>query len=165
MNWLRFNPFVWWRVRRWRSQDHMDCIMFMGACNLCQERLRFLGLPDNPKPFYAWVPASEPEPDRAPLPEARVVKKTWDSTETVEAIGRELRSGECFDCGAPGHCPHRCQMIGWCHDCDGPDCGGGCRDDRTCPKRMHVLTAGKPPWDLYPDEWSDEAVARTGGRR
>lgn len=59
----------------------------------------------------------------------------------------------CEQCGRDGHCPHRCQMHSWCHDCDGDNCGGGCRDDKTCPKRMRVIETGEYPWDLYPDEW------------
>lgn len=42
---------LWWRVKHWRAKDHMDCICFLGACNLCRERLRYLGLPDNPRPL------------------------------------------------------------------------------------------------------------------
>jgi hypothetical protein len=44
---------LWWRVKRWKPRHHSDCISFLGPCNLCRERLIYIGKdPDAVKPLY-----------------------------------------------------------------------------------------------------------------
>jgi hypothetical protein len=73
-----------------------------------------------------------------------------------DAIYREAHwSPSQYTCGIchKYHCEHRCASPYWCHECDGPDCGGGCYDDKTCPKRIRVLTEKRPGYEIWPDEW------------
>lgn len=77
------------------------------------------------------------------------------SCDKVDDPSMYARGGtRCDQCGEEGHYPHKCQMIGWCHDCDGSDCGGGCRDDAYCAKRQQVIQTGIPGRVLFPDEWT-----------
>lgn len=84
------------------------------------------------------------------LPKLRESVEPRGPTPLRTMYGQSLPCEKCFKFG---HCPHRCQSHYWCHDCDGPNCGGGCANDNDCPKRMRVLETGISGRVLYPGEW------------
>lgn len=149
---------LWWRTRKWKPEDHDDCMSFMGPCNLCRERMEYVRLRESPE-LTRWQRLML----RLTPHETEVTESVWGAGSgtrircTVDACSRDCKNlqrrlryafpqarlvskGWEAEVVQKPPCDPECRAFGPCSDCTVMDACIKCGKVGHCPHRCAMHT-------------------------